>query len=150
MAVVYLLASGNSSCAVHIDTAQELVDDMPDKIAGVVDRGRERPLVLLTVPPDEAERLAISAETGCEVEIRIVKYSLRELESFAERALQVGRHIEPGRFHATQVDEANNAVLALSDRQPYPADLREAILDVVPADAMRFQGGVERQDPLAG
>lgn len=101
--------------------------------------------VLATEPPSDAERAEIRDFVHCPVTVKVVQYTRSELEEFSENAFAVNARLRASRNFSVSLDYESNSISAESSEDPFPAELRDRILEVVPSDAIKFVGGVEEQ-----
>jgi len=101
--------------------------------------------VMSTKPLSAAQRAEIGDLVSCAVKVEVVKYSRVELEEFTDTAFEVNDRLAATRHFSVSLDYQSNTISAETPENPFPAELREAILQVVPGDAIKFAGGAEEQ-----
>jgi hypothetical protein len=102
---------------------------------------------MVVTDPPPIVRDKVRVEPPCEIVFVRVRYSLTQLEEFAERIFSLVDQTDQADFYAVSVDIGANQVTAESSAEPFPVRVRHDIHEVVPADAVRFVSGVERQSP---
>ena len=101
--------------------------------------------VLVATPNVEAVRQKLDGVLECKARVVGVKYSYSDLDSFANRAVNLLDERPDLAFHGVGIDEASNRIVVSSEADPFPARERRVVLGQVPEDAVRFVGGEARQ-----